>query len=267
MHDKLTVVAIYGHNDGTSAVPALVKSVEQLPGSRGLLISPRRPANLPKHIRHKSCQKMSYQQYSLFVMYCLHMYIKTPHCLIVQDDGWVINGKNFVPEYYEYDYIGAPTHAGFKDDSLYTSFTWQSLDKPLVVQNGGFSLRSRRFLRCLAKRGLMYAFFPMQPLNNEDVQLCTFLRSKLEKMGMKFAPLDVALQFSMEYAGPGLHTDFDYSKLVGHHAPSRRLMPDNHIKVTKPLSEVSTYYGELDFLDWLQGQGYTVEYHEPCNLS
>lgn len=267
MHENLTVVAIYGHNNGESAIPALVKSVQELPGSRGLLISPRRPKGLPEHIRHKSCHKMSYQQYSLFVMYCLHTYIKTSHCLIVQDDGWVLNGKNFKPEYYDYDYIGAPCHAGYKDDNLYLQFSWLNLENPLVVQNGGFSLRSRRFLRCLAKRGLMYVFFSMQPLNNEDVQLTTFLRPKLEKLGMKFAPLEVAREFSLEYAGPGLHTDLDFSKLLGHHGPSRRLMPNNHVMITKPLSEVSTYYREIDFLNWLDDNGYTVEYREPCSLS
>ena len=262
-HENLTIVAIYGHNNGASAIPALVKSVEQLPGSRGLLISPRRPPNLPKHIRHKSCQKMSYQQYSLFVMYCLHIYIKTKHCLIVQDDGWVINGKNWKDEYYDYDYIGAPAHAGYKDGNLYYSFSWQNVENPLVVQNGGFSLRSKRFLRCLAKRGLMYTFFTMQPMVNEDVQLCTFMRPKLEKMGMKFAPLELAREFSLEYAGPGFHTDLDFSKLVGHHGPTRRLVENNHIVVTKPLSEVSDYYRELEFLDWLQDNGYTVEFYEP----
>ena len=262
-HDNLTVVAIYGHNDGRSVIPALTKSVEELPGSRGLLISPRRPKGLPKHIRHKSCQKMSYQQYSLFVMYCLHTYIKTSHCLIVQDDGWVLNGQNFKPEYYDYDYIGAPAHAGYKDGKLYYHFSWQNVPDPMVVQNGGFSLRSRRFLKCLAKKGLMYAFFGAQPLCNEDVQLCTFLRIKLEKMGMKFAPLDVAREFSMEYAGPGIHTDLDFSKLLGHHGPTRHLVADNYIKVTKPLTEVSDYYREMDFLNWLQDNGYAVEFYEP----
>lgn len=262
-HDNLTVVAIYGHNDGRSAIPALVKSLQELPGSQGLLISPRRPKNLPKYIRHKSCQKMGYQQYSLFVMYCLHMYIKTSHCLIVQDDGWVLNGQNFKPEYYDYDYIGAPCHAGFKDGNLYFHFSWLRVPDAYPVFNGGFSLRSRKFLKCLAKRGLMYAFFSAEPMCNEDVQLCTFLRPKLEKMGMKFAPTDLALNFSMEYAGPGLHDNIDFSKLLGHHGPSRKLVSNNHIQITKPLSEVSNYYREMEFLDWMQTNGYTVEFHEP----
>jgi hypothetical protein len=262
-HDNLTVVAIYGHNDGRSAIPALLKSLEELPGSQGLLISPRRPKELPKHIRHKSCHRMSYHQYSLFVMYCLHLYIKTSHCLIVQDDGWVLNGKNFLPEYYDYDYIGAPAHAGYNDGKLYFSFAWTKDPDAQPVLNGGFSLRSKRFLRCLAKRGIMYAFFSTEPLCNEDVQICTFLRPKLEKLGMRFAPTDVALNFSMEYAGPQLHDKIKFNKLLGHHGPSRKLVSNNHIQITKPLSEVSNYYREMEFLDWLQNKGYTVEFYEP----
>jgi hypothetical protein len=89
------------------------------------------------------------------------------------------------------------------------------------------------------------------------------LRPELEKHGIRFAPVDVALQFSMEYAGPGVHDNLDFSKLVGHHGPTRKLTADNYIKVTKPLSEVSNYYREMEFLDWLQEKGYAVECHEP----
>jgi hypothetical protein len=181
----------------------------------------------------------------------------------VQDDGWVLNGRNFKPEYYNYDYVGAPCHAGLKDNKLYFNFSWQNVQDPLVVQNGGFSLRSHKFLKCLAKKGLMYLFFNSEPMCNEDVQLTTILRPQLQKLGMKFAPLEVARQFSMEYAGPGVHTDFDFSELVGHHAPTRKLTSENYITIARPTSEVSNYYREIDFLSWLQTQGYAVEMYEP----
>jgi hypothetical protein len=263
VHDKLTVVAIYGHNNGESAIPSLERSLAELPGSQGLLISPRRPRTLPKHIRHKKCHKMTYKQYSLFMMYCLHMYIKTEFCLVVQDDGWVLNGKNFTQKYYEYDYVGAPAHAGMVGNNYHIQFSWQHHPDALVVQNGGFSLRSRKFLRQPSKSGILWKHFDVEPFCNEDVQLCTWLRPELEKHGIKFAPVDVALQFSMEYAGPGVHDKVKFSKLVGHHAPTRRLLDKNYIKVTKPLSEVSDYYREMEFLKFLQKKGYAVECHEP----
>ena len=263
MHDKLTVVAIYGHNNGESAIPALERSLAELPGSHGLLISPRRPRTLPKHIRHKKCHKMTYKQYSLFMMYCLHTYIKTEFCLVVQDDGWVLDGKNFTEDYYQYDYIGAPAHAAMIGNNYHLQFSWVGKENALVVQNGGFSLRSRKFLRQLAKSGILWKHFDVEPFCNEDVQLCTFLRPDLEKHGIKFAPVEVAKHFSMEYAGPGLHDDLDFSKLVGHHAPTRKLTADNYINVKAALSEVSNYYREMDFLGFLQTKGYAVECYEP----
>ncbi len=264
MHDKLTVVAIYGHNSGESAIPALERSLAELPGAQGLLISPRRPSSLPKHIRHKKCHKMTYRQYSLFVMYSLHMYIKTEFCLIVQDDGWVLNGENFTEDYYQYDYIGAPAHAGMVGNHYHVQFDWQHFPDALVVQNGGFSLRSRKLLRQLAKSGIIWHPFDAEPFCNEDVQLCTWLRPKLEKHGIKFAPVEVAKQFSMEYAGQGFHDDLDFSKLVGHHGPTRKLLSYNYVKITKPLSEVSNYYREMEFLDFLREKDYVLELQEQC---
>ena len=39
VHDQLTIVSVYGHNNGASAIPSIVKSMKELPGSKGLLIS------------------------------------------------------------------------------------------------------------------------------------------------------------------------------------------------------------------------------------
>jgi hypothetical protein len=60
-----------------------------------------------------------------------------------------------------------------------------------------------------------------------------------------------------------LHDDLDFSKLVGHHAPTRKLTADNYINVKAPLSEVSNYYREMAFLGFLQTKGYAVECYEP----
>ena len=54
-HDYLTVVAIYGHNDGAVALPALRHRMRELPGARGLLISSAKPAALPTGIEWKPC--------------------------------------------------------------------------------------------------------------------------------------------------------------------------------------------------------------------
>lgn len=259
-HTELTIVSIYGHNDGAAAIPSLVESLAQLPGSRGLLISLERPPSLPDHIAWKQTAPLDYFQYSMFCMYSLHQYIETEYCLVVQDDGWCLNGDNFTGEYYEYDYVGAPTHMGIAGNQAMFHFSWVHVKDPIVVQNGGFSLRSRKFLEAPSKHGIVHKLYAQQPFINEDVQLSGLLRSQLESVGVRFAPLNIAKHFSIEYMGPGLHDDIDLERLVGHHAPSRKLIGHKSIALRHTAEECDNVFGELDFLMFLQDKGYKFEY-------
>jgi hypothetical protein len=259
VHDQLTIVSVYGHNNGASAIPSILKSMKELKGSKGLLISLKKPPRLPKKIAWKRCHYIDYLGYSLFMMHGLYAYIETDYCLIVQDDGWVLNGKNFKPEYYDYDYIGAPSHCAFSDGQLYLHFSWVEAEEPVkVVQNGGFSLRSKRFLEACNKHGIMHLNSNEIHGWNEDAQLSCILKPVLQSYGYKYCPDEIAKYFSIEYAGLGFHEkNFDYNKLLGHHAQTRKLVSTNHVVV--PIDPINSY-GEIEFLDWLQTQDYTVEY-------
>jgi hypothetical protein len=259
VHDQLTIVSVYGHNNGASAIPSILKSMKELKGSKGLLISLEKPPKLPKKIAWKRCHFIDYLGYSLFMMHGLYAYIETDFCLVVQDDGWVLNGKNFKPEYYDYDYIGAPSHCAFSDGHLYLHFSWTEATEPVrVVQNGGFSLRSKRFLEACNKHGIMHLNSNEIHGWNEDAQLSCILKPVLQSYGYKYCPDEIAKYFSIEYVGLGFHEeDFDYTKLLGHHAQTRKLASTNHVVV--PIDPINSY-GEIDFLGWLQTQGYTVEY-------
>ena len=259
VHDQLTIVSVYGHNNGASAIPSIVKSMQELPGSQGLLISIEEPPNLPSNVVWKRCHNIDYLGYSLFMMHGLYAYIETDYCLIVQDDGWVLNGKNFKPEYYEYDYIGAPSHCAFGEGNLYLHFSWTQATEPVkVVQNGGFSLRSKRFLEACNKHGIMHLNANEIHGWNEDAQLSAILKPLLKSYGYKYCPDEIAKYFSIEYGGLGFHEEnFDYTKLVGHHAQTRKLASTNHVVVP---ADPTYSYGEVDFLGFLQGIGYTVEY-------
>ena len=62
----------------------------------------------------------------------------------------------------------------------------------------------------------------------------------------------------MEYVGRGFHEEgFEFDRLLGCHAQSRKLMDNDHIIVP---TDVTKAYGEIEFLDYLQSTGYTVEY-------
>jgi hypothetical protein len=260
-HSNLTVVAVYGHNDGSSAIPSLVKSMTQLPGSKALLISPSRPESLPWFVEHKAIFSLDYFQYSWFMMYALHNFIDTDHVLIVQDDGWVIEGNNFDPDWYKYDYIGAPTHCALTSDKYYWNWTWQQeQEKKHIIQNGGLCLRSKRLLQAPGKYGIMHKAMNVIPFCNEDVQLTGFLRDQLEQAGMKFAPDQIAKYFSIEYMGPGYHDDFDLEKLFGCHAPTRKLVSAHKLMIDVTKHQPENMHGEQAFLAFLLKKGYELVY-------
>lgn len=260
-HSNLTVVAVYGHNDGSSAIASLHQSMTKLPGSKGLLISPSRPESLPWYIEHKGIFPLDYFQYSWFMMYALHSFIDTDYALVVQDDGFVIDGTNFNEDWYNYDYIGAPTHCALTADKYYFNWTWQQVDEPMhIIQNGGLSMRSKRFMQAPTKYGVINKTHNVIPFCNEDVQLTGFMRDNLQKVGMRYAPDQVAKYFSVEYCGPGYHDDFDFDKLFGCHAPTRRLVSANKLMINVTEHPPETMHGEVKFLDFLQSKGYELEY-------
>src|SRR5262245_61590852 len=69
----------------------------------------------------------SLQEYSEFCIKELAKHMIRKHCLIVQEDGYIIRPHLWNPLWLNFDYIGAPWGDG-------------------VVGNGGFSLRSRRLM-------------------------------------------------------------------------------------------------------------------------
>lgn len=262
-HHNLTIVSVHGHTNGAATIPAILKSMKELPGSKGLLLSPAKPDNLPDSIHWRQIGTLDYRSYSTFIMHCLYAFIETDYCLIVQDDGWVLDGKNWRDEYYDYDYIGGITHAGLKDNKLFLGFTWIREFDPILVLNGGFSLRSRKFLEAANKYGIAQSYSEEIHLWNEDVQLSCLKRTRFEELGFKYAPNEVAKTFSMEYVAPEFHDDLDFSKLLGHHCTSRKLIGDNTIFVPRTKDQIDGIYRESEFLDYLKSIGYDIFYDAP----
>lgn len=111
-------------------------------------------------------------------------FIDTSHVLVIQYDSFVLDGSKWRDEWLEYDYIGA---------------VWPWHREGFQVGNGGFSLRSRKLIRAVSEltqrwdEGQRFAnAFP------DDVVICHVLRNQLTLEGFKFAPIDVARQFSFE---------------------------------------------------------------------
>jgi len=134
----------------------------------------------------------SKDEYSYFMIKELHKYFNTEYVLVVQADGYVLNGKSWLPEFLEYDYIGAP---------------WLYNDGK-NVGNGGFSLRSRKLQDVLGVDRFIDIVSP------EDEVIARLYRTYLEqKYGIRFPPEDLADKFAYELRTPiydtfGFHGKF-----------------------------------------------------------
>ena len=132
-------------------------------------------------------------EYSFFCIKKLVDYIETDYCLVVQSDGFVTNPFMWTDEFLKYDYIGSPWDK--RVSQLVLHFTRVDINSltsiPNIVGNGGFSLRSKKFLH--ESSNLNYDY----PLN-EDMFLCGVSRRQLMDKGIKFAPMKIANRFGIE---------------------------------------------------------------------
>jgi hypothetical protein len=281
----ITVVNVDGRGgELLGAQLALAHSARELPGATALLLSPQCPSRLLPGIKHISIQPLGYFEYGLFVIYALHSFISTDFALIVQDDGWVLDGRQWQESFCDYDYIGAPINfarvADGKGTRYIRGYEWAGLlGEPSAqvhfVMNGGLCLRSRRLLELPTKLRLPYVLQPVSGLQGppyrmrwtsesqlEDVQLCIDMRLQLERSGMRFAPIDVARQFAFEHLHPGIHDDLNLMQVLGHHSKLRKLTSLDPMTVHYqiPQSELDRIYGERQIAEAYQKRGYRVEF-------
>lgn len=136
------------------------------------------------------------EDYSKFCLRDLHKYCNKDFLLICQWDGFILNKDNFLKEFFNYDYIGS---------------TW--LHQPNTVSgNGGFSLRSKKFLEECAD-----IFNNREDCSPEDVKI-EEMSSELKSRGIKFAPKKIRDRFSVEN---GI-----YSNQFGFHNYLTQNLPD-----------------------------------------
>ena len=133
-------------------------------------------ADFPYAVRCRPIRSLS--DYNCFMVKELLPHIQTSHFLVVHWDGYIVNPKAWEPDFMRFDYIGPPHFT--RDRSRY------------VVGNGGFSLRSRKLLQCLAHHE-----FPL-PTEPEDNYICIRHKWKLHRMGVEFARSKPAERFAIE---------------------------------------------------------------------
>lgn len=149
----------------------------------------------------------SKEEYSKFCISELTKYVDTDYVLIVQYDGFVLNPSSWREEFLNYDYIGAPWF--MRDNTAYSKYyLFRKLFAKPIVGNGGFSLRSKKFLD-LSKK--LFDEKVLDKYHPEDVAICLWYKENFEKAGIKFAPINIAKKFSIESG------DFRYKKQFGFH--------------------------------------------------
>lgn len=151
--------------------------------------------------------KLDYKGYNEFVAMQLWQHVTADFALVVQNDGYITDASQWTDRFLMYDYIGAPWPIP-QDDK-----TYRTPNGRLVrVGNGGFSLRSRRLMRAPTILGLEFTdndtgFW------HEDGFLCVHVGDTLLDSGIKFAPVEVAAQFSTELQVPETRKSFGGHKL------------------------------------------------------
>jgi len=141
---------------------------------------------------------LSVDQYNDFVLRLADYNMEGEYFLIVQDDGYPINSACWMAEFQDFDFLGAP----WPNDP-----TWVEKQKlkyyKNFVGNGGFSLRSKKFLQLSSVFTTCHGF-------GEDVYLCSVQYDYMIANGIKFAPVELAEKFSREnnledWTNPGRH--------------------------------------------------------------
>ena len=162
-----------------------------------VLVFTNTPENYPGYQCVQIPTLTSSEAYSNLVLQQVPEFLETDFVLIAHYDGFILNGDQFSPHFYYYDYIGAP---------------WPKW-KVHNVGNGGFTWRSRKL--CHAARRLTEG---RQILDAEDLYICRLHRIALEaKFDCRFADEGLASHFSFEMEVPPFPT---FGFHGAHHLPA-----------------------------------------------
>lgn len=189
---RVTLVAMTSVNV-YETVQAMKYSMRGIDFGDAVLVSDKRPFYLPKNIRFSYTSKLdSIDKFNYKMVYELKDHIRTDFCLVVHADGFVIHPENWKDEFLEYDYIGSPWPLPTND------YAYRDREGNICRVGNSVSLRSKRLLEYPAANNLPWVKV-YDGFYNEDIFLCCYHKNDMEKEGMKWAPLEVAVQFGREH--------------------------------------------------------------------
>lgn len=115
-------------------------------------------------------------------------HVDSDYVLLVQDDGFVLSPELWDPEFLNYDYIGAQWPQEKSWSEIQRAKDYMHLNS---IGNGGFSLRSRKFLELSARFNSCVGY-------GEDCFLNCVNYGFMEANGVKYPPAELANKFSIE---------------------------------------------------------------------
>ena len=184
-HKEITVVAMDFKNHQLTK-RAVELTLERIQPKEVLIISDQQFCTEGTFI--KAAAPSSFVDYAWMMMKWIGPLIDTGHALYIQYDGMPWDAENWDDDFLNYDYIGA---------------VWPWEPEGQNVGNGGFSLRSKKFLDACRDSAITMTESRQQA---EDASLCIDHRPYLEQFhNIKFAPTAVAHRFSHEVEKVG-HT-------------------------------------------------------------
>jgi len=172
--------------------------------------------------------------------YDVPLQVKTSHALCIQWDSWVVDPSIWHDEYMQYDFVGAP---------------WWYKDG-MNVGNGGFCLRSAKFMRYIRKHRDQ---FPCITDLDDDLY-CRKYRPTLQTAGFEWAPEAIAQAFAFECVRPditarhfGFHAVYNFN--YGCQDDEARLLERAHaMKQSNYITKSNPYLwqGLIKAAPWLE---------------
>jgi hypothetical protein len=155
------------------------------------LIAPISPIILHPSVQYQNIKRLSWQEYNWFVTFGLKNFVSSDFCILTQTDGFITNPSAWNIDFLNYDYIGACWRWNDSNHFPQSEKNQTPYEESNFVGNGGFTLRSKKFLEETAK-------LPMYESGPEDGWHCKINYKRMKASGIKFAPPNIAEQFSTD---------------------------------------------------------------------
>lgn len=178
-----------------ASLKALLYSSKDIQFNTVKLVSPYDPG-CPGNIIWEYIDPFSHvDEWCKYIFYNLWKHVDTDYCILIHDDGFIVNPQSWTNEFLNYDYIGAPW-------PIIPPFYTNKHNGQVYRVGNSVSLRSRKIMKLPTELDLPWVRLdvtPTYPGNfNEDVMIGVYWRHLFEEHGCKYPSVELAAQFSRE---------------------------------------------------------------------